>query len=147
MNYNERTQRVVKKIITPNGEHYQISLNAHALKKIEKSFDEKRYIPNTITLNIPDIDENVKHYDRETNTLIISTLKEFDIIDGYHRFVAIQRICAVDDKFDLPMELRITCFSENKARQFIWQEDQKTKMSRVDSESFNRYNTANIIVK
>ena len=40
--------------------------------------------------------------------------------------------------FDYPMELRITTFSDSKAQQMIWQEDQKTKMRRIDSKSLNQ---------
>jgi hypothetical protein len=36
------------------------------------------------------------------------------------------------------MELRIVQFNESRAKQFIWQEDQKTKMRKVDSEAMNQ---------
>ena len=38
-------------------------------------------------------------------------------------------------------------FSEEKAKQFIWQEDQKTKMSKADSATFNQYKASNIIAQ
>ena len=37
-------------------------------------------------------------------------------------------------------------FTEDKAKQFIWQEDQKTKMRKVDSKSMNMNSPANIVV-
>jgi hypothetical protein len=36
------------------------------------------------------------------------------------------------------MELRITNFPDNKALQMIWQEDQKTKMRKIDSDTYNQ---------
>ena len=66
--------------------------------------------------------------------------------DGYHRYIA---ACQTKDKnqsFDYPMELRIVNFTEDKAKQFIWQEDQKTKMRKIDSKSMNMNSAANIVV-
>jgi hypothetical protein len=44
------------------------------------------------------------------------------------------------------MELRIVNFTEDKAKQFIWQEDQKTQMRKIDSKSMNMNSSANIVV-
>ena len=44
------------------------------------------------------------------------------------------------------MELRIVAFSENKAKRFIWQEDQKTKMTRVQSNAMNTSTYSNKVV-
>ena len=44
------------------------------------------------------------------------------------------------------MELRIVNFTEDKAKQLIYQEDQKTKMRKVDSNSMNMNKAANIVV-
>ena len=146
LNYNENTQRVMRRVITPNGEHYEITKNERAINHIEESYKEKKYIPNTITLNIPYDDDSDFYYDEDSCKLIINKIKNFDLLDGYHRYVAMNRICAFDSDFDYPMELRIVIFTEEKARYFIYQEDQKTKMSKVASNSLNKYNPANIIV-
>ena len=53
----------------------------------------------------------------------------------------------LDGTFDYSMELRIVSFSEGKAKHFVWQEDQKTKMRKTDSDSFNQYSEANKIVQ
>ena len=147
INYNENAQRVMKRIVTSDGDHWVIKLNERAVSDIEDSFEKGRYIANTITLNIPQTDESDFYYDERTGKLVIKKIKMFDILDGYHRYVAINRLCAFNYDFDQPMELRITNFDDDRARQFIWQEDQKTKMSKIDSDSLNKYNTANIIVK
>ena len=44
------------------------------------------------------------------------------------------------------MIIQLVTFSEEKARQFIYQEDQKTKMKRIDSAAMNQYNPANTVV-
>ena len=146
INYNENAQRVLKRIIKGGEEVYRIQLNKAAVNAIEESFRLGRYIPNMLTLNIPQDDDSDFFYNETTGELVIKKIKMFDILDGYHRYVAMCNLFIQDSSFDYPFELRITNFSDEKARQFIWQEDQKTKMSRVDSNALNNYNNGNIIV-
>lgn len=138
INYNERTQRTMERKIAHGREYYQISINEVAVKAIEHSYETDSYIPNTLTLNISEESEADFMYDPDNHMLIINQIKFFDIVDGYHRYRAISKIVTKNPKFDYQMELRIVCFSETKARQFIWQEDQKTKMSKVLSDSYNQ---------
>ena len=147
INYNDKAQRVMRHIETENGEHWEIVHNEKAINGIENSFLTRRYIPNAITLNIPVDDTSDFYYDESTYELTIRKINMFDMTDGYHRYVAINRICSLYPDFDYPMELRITNFSIDTARQFIWQEDQKTHMSKVESASLNKYDAANMIVK
>jgi len=145
LSYNPNAQRPMK-AKEFNGEVIFIpTLNNAAVKAIKELYLENTYIPNTLTLNIP-IEETFE-YDDVENELIIYKLEHFDILDGYHRFRALSDIYNLDSSFDYPMELRIVSFSDEEARQFIYQEDQKTKMRKVDSESFNQNNYANQIIQ
>lgn len=146
INYNENAQRILKRVTVAGEETYRININKKAVLSIKTALEKGRYIPNTITLNIPYSDESVYRYNEKSQKLTIKYVKAFDILDGYHRFVAISSICAMDSSFDFTMELRLTHFTDEVARQFIWQEDQKTKMSKVDSDSFNRFDAGNQIV-
>ena len=136
INYNENAQRTMQHILRGDVEYYRIALNKSAVSQIEDLYSNGSYIPNTITLNIPETEYDYK-YDEETHDFIISKIDHFDIIDGYHRYIAMSDL-ANKGSFDYPMELRITTFSDSKAQQMIWQEDQKTKMRRVDSKSLNQ---------
>jgi hypothetical protein len=78
--------------------------------------------------------------------ITISELDKLDIIDGYHRYIAISRAMLENEDFDYPMELRLVNYSEEKAKQLIYQKDQKTKMRQVDSAALNQYNPANIVI-
>lgn len=140
--YNENTQRTLKRVINNGFEYYQIAINRNAVNAIINSYNSDAYIPNTITLNIPETTD----FKYENGKLIIKDIEAFDILDGYHRYIAMSNIYNVNKKFDYSMELRVVCFSEEKARQFIWQEDQKTKMSKMDSDSFNQNNPANQVI-
>ena len=145
INYNQNTQRTMTRINHGVFESYKITLNRKAIEGIKKSFTRNAYIPNTITLNLPDDAEF--DYDEDENKLIITSISHFDILDGYHRYIAISELTNSDPDFDYTMELRIVSFSEEKAKQFIWQEDQKTKMSKADSATFNQYKASNIIAQ
>lgn len=145
LNYNPQAQRPMQ-TKEFNGEVMLVpTLNTSAVRAIKESYLNKTYIPNTLTLNIP-IEDSFE-YDESENELIIYKLEHFDILDGYHRFRALSDIYNLDETFDYSMELRIVSFSDEEARQFIYQEDQKTKMRRIDSESYNQNNFANQIIQ
>lgn len=140
--YNPNTQRSLRRVTLNGVEVYSIFLNERALTEITEAYLNNSYIPNTITLNIPeDVD-----FDYEDGVLTFKALESLDIIDGYHRYVAMTRAYSADSRFDYTMEVRWTVFSEDKARQFIWQEDQKTKMTKVESASFNQNNPGNQLI-
>ena len=140
--YNENTQRSLKKNTSNGVETYSIFLNRNALRKITESYQSETYIPNTITLNIPE-EADFKY---ENGNLIFKELKSLDILDGYHRYVAMSNLYSLDNTFDYPMEIRWVTFSEDKAKQFIWQEDQKTQMRKNESEAFNQNNPGNQVI-
>lgn len=142
INYNERTQRTLKRVVDRDFEYYQISLNRSAVDAITKSFLANQYIPNTITLNLPE-ESDFRYSDGK---LIITHADRLDILDGYHRYIAMSNIYNRNQKFDYNMELRVVCFPEETAKQFIWQEDQKTKMKKMDSESLNQNAPANQVI-
>ena len=146
INYNENAQRVLKRIVRGGEEFFRIQLNKRAVEAIKESLLLDRYIPNTITLNIPKDDESRFVFDEDNSEMTIKKLRMFDILDGYHRYIAMCNVFVQNPDFDKVFELRLTNFTDEKARQFIWQEDQKTKMSKVDSEVLNKYNIGNKIV-
>lgn len=144
LRYNENTQRPMQFVHNGTVEYYRPYTNKNALKKIEEAFLENRYIPNTITLNMPE--DSVFQYDPDAQELNIKHIDHFDILDGYHRYRTISKIHNENPSWDYPMELRIVSFQESKAKQFIYQEDQKTKMSKVASNAMNSAAEQNKIV-
>lgn len=145
INYNTNAQRTMQRIIHSGNEYFKIAINKTAIRKIESSFKSGIFIPNTITLNIPETEDDFK-YDSSTRELIIYSLKAFDIADGYHRYLAMSQLYEKDNSFNYNMELRIIHFPDSKTKQFIFQEDQKTRMKKLDSESMNTMLPANRIV-
>lgn len=136
INYNPETQRTMQHVIRNSNDYYCIKVNSNAVNSISKEMSSSTYIPSPITLNIPEGEEDFV-YIPDKHQLIINSIKAFDIIDGYHRFLGINKCKTIDEEFNYHMELRITHFNVEKAQRFIYQEDQKTKMTKVDSDSYN----------
>lgn len=147
INYNENAQRTMQKIIRGDTEIYKIAINEDAVRTIAELYKNNVYIPTPFTLNIPEeAYENDFYYDESNCELVIRSLEHFDILDGYHRYLASCRVCDENSKLNYSMELRIVSFAEEKAKQFIYQEDQKTKMKKMDSDSYNMNDDANATV-
>lgn len=147
INYNTDTQRTLKKVVRGEEVSFQISVNKKSVKDIGESVADGTYIPTPITLNVLPKTEIDFKYDDKTGTMEIYSVDKLDMTDGYHRYLALSRDYDLGLIDDFSMELRLTIFSKEKASHFIFQEDQKTKMKRVDSDSFNMTNPANIVTQ
>lgn len=141
INYNENTQRTLKHMINGQWEYWAIDLNKNQVKAIQKSMHDHQYISDTLTLNMPEATDFT--YDEKRKKLVINKIDTFDILDGYHRYIAASSEYNLNNDFDYPMELRVVYFSENRAKNFIFQQDQKTKMTRRNSQTFNQADGAN----
>ena len=151
INYKENSQRVMRHLISGGVETLRIFVNKIAVKSIATLMKSGRYIPDDITLNMPldDADGESKfRYDEKSHTLTVTQLpnNKFDILDGYHRYLGMSQVYNEDNTFDYPMEIRITNFPLSKAQQFVFQKDQKTKMKKVEADSYDQYSVANRIV-
>lgn len=141
--YNENTQRTMRRVVRGESRYYKIALNEKSVREIKDALESGAYISDDITLNMP---QETTEFTFSKGKITISELDKLDIIDGYHRYIAISRALIENKDFDYPMELRLVNFSEEKAKQLIYQKDQKTKMRQVDSAALNQYNPANIVV-
>lgn len=147
INYNTNAQRTMKKIVRGDKEIYRISLNQNAVNEIKNSYEKNEFIPNTITLNIPMYSDNDYYYDSDSNELVINRLEYFDELDGFHRYIALCKASDNDQDFDYDMELRIVNWDDSRGQTFIYQEDKRTPIRKIDAESMNMNKTSNIIVE
>jgi hypothetical protein len=146
ISYNINAQRTLTKVVKGGKETYKITINQKAVREIQDAFEKNEFIPNTITLNLPMETENDFYYDNDSCSLVINSLERLDISDGYHRYISACQLRDMNPEFDYPLELRILNYSEDKAKQFIYQEDKKTFMKKIDSRSMNMNRAANIVV-
>ena len=148
INYDENEQRIYRIIKTNDGVAKRIWINSNSVASIKDAMEREKYIPDVITLNMP-VDGSEYVYDAESNTLKITALPNgmFNLIDGYHRYIAMSKITNFNESFDDPLELRIVNYSTEKAEQFIWQNDQKTRMKKVDSDTYDQFSLCNRIMQ
>lgn len=144
IHYNADTQRALKKVIRHGNIIMVPYLNMGAVSDIADLYDKNEFIPNTITLNLPEYAEY--SYDSRSCELTVDT-DYFDITDGYHRYVAMGYEYDNKKDFNYPTELRITVFPTVRAQGFAWQEDHKTKMKVIDSKYLNPSDYGNRIVR
>lgn len=146
INYNANTQRSMQKIIKGDKEVYKITLNQSAINSIQSNLKNKQFVSNSLTFNIPQDLDSEFYYDTDRKELVITKIKHLDCLDGFHRLIATYRTRDEDKDFNFIWELRITNFSEDRAKTFIWQEAQRTPLKKLDAKSLNMNDTANIIV-
>ena len=147
INYNERTQRTLTHIVKQDGDYYKITLKEATVNGIRTRLQRGEYIPTPITLNIPIDDENADfYYDSGDNTLIIKSLRWFDICDGYHRYVAMREEKDENPEFNYSWELRIINFTEERAKYFVYQEAQRARLNRADANTMDIFAIGNRIV-
>lgn len=148
INYREGQQRTLKRVMSGGIETFHIAISKNNVKEIEDLIRRQLYIPDDITLNMP-VDGSKFKYNKTKKTLTIYELPNsmFDILDAYHRYLAMSNIHNQLPDFDYPMELRITNFPPAKAQQFIYQKDQKTRMTKSKSDSYNQYSVENRILR
>ena len=146
INYNPDTQRALRIILKGGTQIARPYVDHVNVKEIKESYRDNTFIPNMITLNISLDDEQADyHYNKKTETLVISNITAFDMVDGYHRYLGMGGNYDLDNSWDYPMMLQITTFSVGKAKQFIWQEDHKTKMKITDAVTYDQYNAGNMV--
>ena len=144
--YNKDKQRTRKTIIKGEDVIFKTDINERSINQIAKLMEKGEYIPDDITLDIPDDSADNFHYDEERGALIIEDIDHFDITDGYHRYLAMCKCKDRNPDFTYPMEIRITHFSLQRSQQFIYQKDQKNKMKVTNSNSMDTNRASNDVV-
>lgn len=143
VNYQENQQRALKIVKYGDIQIYRPFVNNRAVMEIKESMESGTYIPDPITLNIPEGSEYT--FDNGTLNIYSTPNGMLNLLDGYHRTLAISQIIDFNPNFDLTMEIRLVNFSQSKAEAFIFQADQKTQMKRIVSDSYNPNDVGNMI--
>lgn len=144
INYNFEKQRVRQRVVKGNEVVFKTKVNMKSVMQIAKLMQTDEYISDCITLDIPyENEKNKFRYDENRRELIFDNLDSLDITDGYHRLEAMRKCYGNDKTFHYPMGIQITQFSIQKTQQFIYQSDQKNKMSVTQSNSFDALRPSN----
>lgn len=146
--YNIEKQRVRKQIIRGEDIAYKLDVKEKSVKEIANLMKKGEYIPDIITLDLPEDDDTLDYeYLDGKRELVIRKIDHFDISDGFHRLLAMKRCKLENPGFDYPMEIRITLFPIYRTQSFIYQQDQKNKMSVTNSNSMNKNRASNMVVE
>lgn len=145
--YNPETQRPMRRVWHGKTETYQFYKNDKAINEMAEALRSDSFVPNAITLNVikDGFEGDISEFFHEA-AFHIREIDHFDLLDGYHRFLALRKVALLNPGFEFRMELRITNFTKEKAWQFIFQEDQKTKMTKTQSASYNTADLGSQIV-
>ena len=128
INYNPATQRQMKESKRAGETRFKISLSQKKVGEICACMKRGIYIPDEITLNANE-DNPLVDWGYEENIFELKS-GQFDIIDGYHRYMSIIRCMEDDPSFNIVMQVKICAFTEEKARRFIVQKDLQTPMKK-----------------
>lgn len=143
--YNKETQRntVLKQI--KNSVIDVINVNQKSVQEMADLMVKGLFIRNTITFNILKTGKEEFEYNEKEKTLTVYNTK-LDILDGYHRSLAMIRACTIDPELHYITGVNITNFDVEKARRFITQEDKKNKINPKHIKALEE-NLENAIVK
>jgi hypothetical protein len=142
--YNPRTQRQLKQRRRGQDVSYTIDIVSSSVKAIEGLMSKGEFVPNALTLNL-NVDDPEVDFDIVGSELILNSGK-FDIIDGFHRFRAAINTKIKNPDFQFNFILNIMNFTENKACQYIEQEDKRNKISKSYLASMDKSSPTNIII-
>lgn len=142
--YNPRTQRQLKQRRRGQDVSYTIDIVSSSVKAIEGLMSKGEFVPNALTLNL-NVDDPEVDFDIVESELILNSGK-FDIIDGFHRFRAAINTKIKNPDFQFNFILNIMNFTEDKACQYIEQEDKRNKISKSYLASMDKSSPTNIII-
>lgn len=142
--YNPRTQRQLKQMRRGQDVLYTIDIVSTSVRAIEGLMNKGEFVPNALTLNL-NVDDPEVDFDIIGSELVLNSGK-FDIIDGFHRFRAAINTKIKNPDFQFNFILNIMNFTEDKACQYIEQEDKRNKISKSYLASMDKSSSTNIII-
>ena len=145
INYNKNTQRPTIYKERDGITEYKIFLNKESMNEIAGLMEEKKFIPNAITLNL-NLDNPEIDFEYKNGKLIIYSGMP-DIVDGYHRYQAMMKNKLSNEDFNYPTVLNITNFDEVKACSFIAQEDKRNKINKSVLRTMDSTDLINILIQ
>lgn len=145
--YNENAQRIMKRVNRGEEVEYTITISWSEVKDIQQKYRDELFIPNALTLNIPEDVDTEFYYDSKAKELVFDDITVLDITDGYHRYLAATaEYDRTDGEFNYPVEIRIIHFSDKKARDFVYQETLGLKMKKSEAQAMSSNSDANFVV-
>jgi hypothetical protein len=138
--YNFLTQRnPVKKVRADGSIKLEPKVNKRSVKEIKNLILEGKFLPDTpITINVLYDGEDELFYDEDNWTLIIESASEIDILDGYHRILAVVEAVEENPNIEGYLYVSIRNYDLETARFYLGQHNSfntfdKTHVRRLKS--------------
>lgn len=146
VNYNFETQRNPKYIVRNDGDLVmKPSVNWKSVDDIYEKLIKGLFKSNYITLNVLVNGEDEVVYDEDKKAIVIRRGR-IDILDGFHRSLAMIKAVATIKNLNYKTGVMITNFNVQDANDFIRQEDMRNKIDERHIKSKNDENLMNGIV-
>ena len=144
LNYDPNEQRALKRVKFGATEVYRPFVNGVSVGQIKDRILAGDYVPDPLTFNMGDDAE----FSFEDGILTINSITKgmFNLDDGYHRYLAMSQIYDVNPEFNYPVIIQVVAFSNAKANAFIYQNDQKNRMKKIISDTYDVNAVPNLIV-
>lgn len=130
--YNFETQRnpVIKYSNYSDDIYYKPKIFNKTVQEIYEDMINEEFIPNMLTWNILNTGMERFEYDGRKRQLIFTkdSGSQINIIDGYHRIIAIRKVMEERPDFEGHMQIKIFNFDVDKAKKFIAQESKGNKV-------------------
>lgn len=152
INYNIRTQRQLTYFYNKQTKEYrkQITIDNNSVNEIKEKMLNDSFIPNTISLNIRSItgDERFQYYeDTKILQILVDADTNVDIIDGMHRMMGAMESIGEKPQFGLSTILNIFHYTEDRALEYINQENKRNEIAVEHIKSFNNNSIGLLIAK
>lgn len=141
--YNPLTQREPT-VKTKDGiVKYVITIVKSSVKAISALMQKSLYIPDDLSLNINP--ESDTEWDIVGDEIVLIN-GAFDIIDGFHRLMAISSCSKENPDFSYNMVVNIMNFDTEKACRYIAQKDKRNKINKAYSNSLDTSKEVNTVL-
>lgn len=137
--YNPATQRNPKSKEINGQTVYRININRQSVAQIKSLLERNLFIPNDISLNIRG------SFKCDGDSIIIED-DGMDVIDGFHRLMAIIELTSQNPDYNNTFILNLMYFSEEKAKRYIAQQDKRNKINKSYSRTLDNTRYENLIV-
>lgn len=144
LRYNEKTQRKLTVLEKDGIKYKKVTLVVDSLKQIRELMESNDFISDDLSLNINPEFYEVPRVVR--GKLVIPKESVIDIIDGFHRYLMMTQVKLHNPDWEFPVLFNLMTYDEDKANQWIWQQDQKNHLDEDQSVVINKADMTNMML-
>lgn len=146
--YNYQTQRnPIKKAKKDGTVSFKPKLNRRSVNEIKKLMLDKKYLPDTITINVMRDGSDELLFNESDNELTIESANEINLIDGFHRVQAVIEALEENPDLDGYLYLSIRNYDLETARFYLGQHNSFNTFDKTHVRQLKSLNISDKIVE